>query len=47
VLPSAADQAGSTSEAADPAIAQNALTVFRMSINLTRYAGTGHPKAAD
>jgi hypothetical protein len=36
VLAPAAQQAGSTSKAADPAIAQHARTVFRMRINLAR-----------
>jgi hypothetical protein len=33
------EQAGSTSTAADPAIAQNALTVYRMRINLVHLPG--------
>jgi hypothetical protein len=36
VLAPAAQQAGPTITAADPAIAQNARTVFRMRINLAR-----------
>jgi hypothetical protein len=36
VLAPAAQQAGSTSKAADPAIAQSARAVFRMPINLAR-----------
>jgi hypothetical protein len=36
VLAPAAQQAGATTKAADPAIAQNARTVFRMRINLAR-----------
>ena len=35
-LAPAAQQAGNTSKAADPAIAQHARTVFRMRINLAR-----------
>jgi hypothetical protein len=44
VLPSTAEQAGTTSNAAKPAIAPAALTVFRMGINLVR--GTRVPAGA-
>jgi hypothetical protein len=44
VLPPTAEQAGTTSNAARPASAPAALTVFRMGINLAR--GTGVPGGA-
>ena len=47
VPPAAAGQAGSTSRAADPAIAQVALTLYRMRINLARSPRPGALRLCD